>query len=115
MKLYKQYVRPHLEFAAPAWSPWLQGDKDILERVQEKAVKMVSGLQGTTYPDKCKELGLETLEEHRDRLDMALVHKLLTENTGTGLFQRMASQQRVRTMALLDQPPPPDHLKNHLI
>jgi hypothetical protein len=97
VKLYKQYVRPHLEFAAPAWSPWLQGDKDILERVQEKAVKMVSGLQGTTYPDKCKELGLETLEERRDRLDMALVHKLLTENTGTGLFQRTASQQRART------------------
>ena len=21
--LYKQYVRPHLEFATPAWSPWL--------------------------------------------------------------------------------------------
>jgi hypothetical protein len=28
---------------------------------------------------------------------MALVHKLLTENTGTGLFQITASQQRVRT------------------
>jgi ribonuclease P/MRP protein subunit RPP40 len=25
VKLYKQYVRPHLEFEAPAWSPWLVG------------------------------------------------------------------------------------------
>ncbi len=25
IQLYKQYVRPHLEFAAPAWSPWLVG------------------------------------------------------------------------------------------
>ncbi len=58
---------------------------------------MVYGLQGMMYPDKCKELRLETLEERRDRLDMALVHKLLTENTGTGLFQRTASQQRART------------------
>ena len=32
-KLYIQYVRPHLEFAAPAWSPWLQEDKDIIEKV----------------------------------------------------------------------------------
>ena len=48
LKLYKQYVRPHLEFAAPAWSPWLQGDQDELERVQEKAVKMVSGLSDKT-------------------------------------------------------------------
>ncbi len=36
--------------------------------------------------------------KNSDRLKMALVHKLLTENTGTGLFQRTASQQRVRTM-----------------
>ncbi len=43
------YVRPHLEFSAPAWSPWLQGDKDPLEKVQEKAVKVVAGLKGTGF------------------------------------------------------------------
>ncbi len=58
LRLYKQYVRPHLEFSAPAWSPWLQGDKDTLEKVQEKAVKMVAGLKGTGYLEKCVELGL---------------------------------------------------------
>ncbi len=38
---YKQYVQvqPHLEFAAPSWTPWLTGDKETLEDVQEKAVK----------------------------------------------------------------------------
>ncbi len=39
LRLYKQYVRPHLEFATPSWTPWLAGDKDVLEKVQEKAVK----------------------------------------------------------------------------
>jgi ribonuclease P/MRP protein subunit RPP40 len=48
MRLYKQYLGPQLEFASPAWNPWQQGDKDVLERVQEKAVKMVSGLRATT-------------------------------------------------------------------
>jgi hypothetical protein len=38
VKLYKQYVRPHLEFASQAWSPWLTGDKEVLEKVQRKAV-----------------------------------------------------------------------------
>jgi hypothetical protein len=57
LRLYKQYVRPHLEFSAPAWSPWLQGDKDTLEKVQEKAVN---------YLEKCAKLGLETLEKRRD-------------------------------------------------
>jgi hypothetical protein len=74
MKPYKQYVRPCLEFASPAWSPWQQGDKDVLEEVQEKAVKMVSGLKGMENPLRCAELNLETLEKRREGQDMSLVH-----------------------------------------
>jgi Reverse transcriptase (RNA-dependent DNA polymerase) len=48
MKLYKQYVRPHVEFATPVWSPWLSADRERIEKVQSKAVQMVSGLKGTT-------------------------------------------------------------------
>jgi ribonuclease P/MRP protein subunit RPP40 len=48
VNLYKQYVRPHLEFLSQAWSPWLVGDIEVIEKVQEKAVRMVSGLKGTT-------------------------------------------------------------------
>jgi hypothetical protein len=36
---------------------------------------MVSGLKGSTYEEKCTELGLETLKSRRERQDMALVHK----------------------------------------
>jgi hypothetical protein len=48
IKLYKQYVRPHLEFAVPAWSPWTQADREMLEKIQKRAVKMVSGLTSRT-------------------------------------------------------------------
>jgi hypothetical protein len=65
MKLCKQYVRPHLEFASPAWSPWQQGDMDVLGRVKEKAVKMVSGLKSNSYLEKCGQLRFETLEEKK--------------------------------------------------
>ena len=64
-KLYVQYVRPHVEFASPAWSPWTEADKATIEKVQIRAVKMISGLSGTTYEEKCKELGLDTLEDRR--------------------------------------------------
>jgi hypothetical protein len=97
VKLYKQYVRPHLEFSSPAWSPWLQGDKDILEKVQEKAVNMVSGLKGNTYLEKCAELGLKSLEERRKDQDMNLVYKFLTERTGTDMFRRTVTDQRATT------------------
>jgi ribonuclease P/MRP protein subunit RPP40 len=52
LRLIKQYVRPHLEFASPAWSPWLQEDIVNLEKVHEKAVKMVAGLKGENYQEK---------------------------------------------------------------
>ena len=30
------YVRPHLEFAVQAWSPWQRGEVDLLEAVTEE-------------------------------------------------------------------------------
>ena len=76
-KLYIQYVRPHLEFASPAWSPWLEADKKILEQVQEKAIKMISGLTGRTYEEKLVELGLDTLETRREKQDLLEMHKIM--------------------------------------
>ena len=49
VRLYKQYVRPHLEFAGQAWSPWTAADKAVLENVQKRAVRMVSGLKSADY------------------------------------------------------------------
>jgi hypothetical protein len=63
LQLYIQYVRPHLKFASPAWSPWLEADKEVLEKVQKRAVNMISGLKAKTYEEKLRELGLTTLEE----------------------------------------------------
>ena len=75
-KLYIQYVRPHLEFASPAWSPWNESDKALIEKVQMKAVKMISGLTGLTYEEKCQELGLETLVERRRQQDLLQTFKI---------------------------------------
>jgi hypothetical protein len=78
LRLYKQYVRPHVEFATPAWSPWLISDIQTVEKVQEKAVGMISGLKGRNYEEKCKELEIETLQERREINDMAQVFKLIS-------------------------------------
>jgi hypothetical protein len=79
VKLYKQYVRPHLEFATPAWAPWNQGDIEVLERVQERAIKAVSGLRGRTYSERLQELGLPTLAQRRVEADMVLTYKILSD------------------------------------
>jgi hypothetical protein len=78
LKLYTQYVRPHVEFATPAWSPWLLSDIKTIEKVQEKAVGMISGLKGEDYEEKCKELKIDTLQERRRINDMTQVYKLVS-------------------------------------
>ena len=77
VQLYKQYVRPHLEFAVQAWSPWAAADKEVLEAVQRRMVRMVSGLRSTEYEDRLKELGMTTLEERRHQADMAMMFKTM--------------------------------------
>ena len=77
LSLYKQFVRPHLEYITPAWSPWLAGDIERLEKVQKRAVKQISGLNPGTYSDKLKELNLESLEDRRVRADMIATFKIM--------------------------------------
>ncbi len=77
--LYCQYVRPHLEFASPAWSPWSKADIDLIEGIQKKAVNMVVGLRGRGYEEKCKELGLDQLIVRREWADLIQVYKIIHE------------------------------------
>ena len=77
--LYKQYVRPHLEYAVQAPSPRLEKDKEILESVQKRAARSVSGIQAQDYLGRLKELGWVTLTERRQRADMVLMNGIMTE------------------------------------
>ena len=80
MNLYKQYVRPHLEFSVAAWAPRKQEDCKILERVQRRAVKAVSGLKGQSYEERLQELGLPSLSDRRREIDMVQTYKLIKES-----------------------------------
>ena len=73
-RLYKAFVRPKLEFSAPAWR---KQDKKMLERVQKRAINCITGLKGMTYEDKLYELNLTTLEQRRERGDALQVFKII--------------------------------------
>ena len=42
-------VRPHLEYCAPIWSPYLVRDIQVLEKVQKQATKLVKGYEKLPY------------------------------------------------------------------
>ena len=102
LRLYVQYVRPHLEFSTTAWAPWTECDKNILEKVQRKAVGMVSGLTGKDYEARLRELGLQTLEERRHQADMCTVHKIMHGQGGIHYrtwFEKASDSERVTRVA----------------
>jgi hypothetical protein len=58
---------------------------------------MVSGLKGKSYEERCAELGIETLETRRIKLDMSLVHKLISNGGGEELFTAVGGHLGVCT------------------
>ena len=72
-RLYKQLVRPHLEYAIQAWSPWLCKDKQLIEKVQRRAPKMIQGMCDLSYEEWLESTGLTTLEVRRARGDQGPV------------------------------------------
>lgn len=75
--LYKSLVRPHLEYCVQSWRPHLMKDIKLLEKVQHRATKMITGFQNMSYEERLSRLRLTTLETRRLRGDLIEVFKIM--------------------------------------
>ena len=86
--LYKAKFRPHLEYCIQAWNPYLMKDIYMLEKIQRRATKLISGLIYLRYEERLKKCGLTTLKTRRLRGDQIEVVKILNgcENVDSNTF-----------------------------
>ena len=117
IKIYKTYIRPKLEYCSQAWSPWTSSDREALEKVQRRAVGLVTTLpRNMKYEDKLKLLGLTSLVERRERGDMIQMFRSIQGKDSVGYkpffkleseAQREGPQTRARSGHLNVVPPAP--------
>jgi hypothetical protein len=63
-------VRSHLEYAVTVWNALLRKDAKKLEKVQERAIRLVPVIRDLSYAERLLNLGLTSLEDRRTRGDM---------------------------------------------
>ena len=101
--LYKSLVRPHLEYCVQAWRPWLKKDIELIEGVQHRATKIITGFNNLSYEQRLAAIGLTTLETRRLRGDLIEVFKIIKGCDKVDyqkFFQLSTSQLRGHTYKL---------------
>ena len=83
-------MRPILEYASVVWHNCNKCENDLLEAVQKRAARIVSGaIRGTRSEVIYQELGWETLSSRRDRAKLILFHKIVNKRTPAYLYESL--------------------------
>ena len=65
LPLHSALVGPYLVYCIQVWAPWYKTNGDFLERVQQKAVKVIKGLEHLLCVERLGDLGLSEKRTER--------------------------------------------------
>jgi len=97
VKAFKVYVRPLVEYCSSVWSPHYAKDIKLIESVQRKFTKRLSGLWGVSYTERLRRTGLERLDVRRLRADLILTYKIIFGHVNVDADQFFQLSQNVGT------------------
>jgi hypothetical protein len=96
-KLYRilnsTFIRPVIEYGQPAYFPCTLGESHRLEKVQSLGTRMVSGMRGLTYEQRCSTLQVFTLNYRRWRADLIFIYKTVCKRRHPELLQYFPPSQ----------------------
>ena len=76
---YTSLCRPHVEYAASVWDPYLECLSHDIEMIQNKAVRFISNIKGRESVTEAREkLCLDTLVNRRKKIRHNLLLRLLS-------------------------------------
>ena len=76
--LFRTFVRPHIEYAMPAWLPYQSNHLKTLESMQRWFSRQIPGIGHLDYLERYRICGLQTVEVRRDRGVIIETFKLTT-------------------------------------
>ena len=85
--LFSTYVRPILEYASQVVTTGLAKDANIVEKVQRRATKMVTGLYNVPYETRLQVLNLYPLDCRRLRGDLIFTYVQFSQKKEDEIFQ----------------------------
>jgi len=80
-------VRPHLKYCVQFCTPQFKKDEELLERVQQRATKMIRGPEHLCYEERLRDLGLLSLKNRRLRGELINILRVGVRRMGPDSFQ----------------------------